>query len=158
MHITVYLTSYVGNIIEELVSPEDKINYQAMSFGDMARVIRNRGKGNEDLIMTSKRESVKRTKTIEIEGVGSVEVLHQNDYSLEDGEPSVMQRELRNAKVKREEKLAAVYGENSLCFVPSVGKQQAGRDFVSIDIYININILSCLYYTVYVIWCGYLSI
>ena len=46
-----------------------------------------------------------------------------------------MQRELRNAKAKREEKLAAVYGENSLCFVPSVGKQQAGRDFVSIHMY-----------------------
>ena len=66
------MTTPTGNIIEELVSPEDKINYQAMSFGDMARVIRNRGKGTEYHIMTCKRESVKRTKTIEIEGVGSV--------------------------------------------------------------------------------------
>ena len=119
----------LGNVLEELVSPDDKARLDAMSFSELSRVIRKRTEARDDGLIEGKRQSIKRTKTINIAGVGSVEILYQNDYSLEDGEPSVMQRELKGAAQSRKQKLDAIHGESSLFFIPSHGRQQAGRDY-----------------------------
>lgn len=69
----------------------------------------------------SKRRRKRRTHEVNVQGVGMVQVLNQDDYTLEHGEPSVFEKEVKQ-KVS-----AAPKGVQT--FVPTSGRQVAGRDY-----------------------------
>ena len=60
-----------------------------------------------------------------VAGVGKVQILKKNNYSLEQGEPSVYEREYK-PKIKP---LAAAVSTETTVFIPRRGRQVAGRDF-----------------------------
>jgi len=63
--------------------------------------------------------------------LGMIDVLKVNNYSLEEGEPSVYEREGVRMKQQREEAKKAALKNNM--FVPNTGRQNAGRDFTHQD-------------------------
>ena len=72
---------------------------------------------NVDAIQTTKRKRKKRILTVD-----GFEILKSNMYSLEDGEPSVMDKELKADKMKKPK-------ISSASFVPVSRREVAGRDY-----------------------------
>ena len=73
-----------------------------------------------------KRSKVSRMFEVEVDGVGTVQVLKSNDYDLNVGEPSVQNREMAGTAAKR---VKAERDAAAVAFIPTRGRQIAGRDF-----------------------------
>lgn len=67
----------------------------------------------------SKRKRKARTHEVKVDGVGMVQVLNSDDYTLEQGEPSVFDAEVK----------PRVAPKSVQTFVPTSGRQVAGRDY-----------------------------
>eukprot|EP01038_Epipyxis_sp_PR26KG_P013175 gene13175-17653_t len=84
----------------------------------------------ESIIFDRKRQRISRTFEMKVAGVGMVQVLRQNDYALDEGEPSVYSREqskmLAAAEMRRKHQSDTGVMLNS-------SKQVAGRDYDNQD-------------------------
>lgn len=99
-------------------------NLKNMSFREIAaKVIKD---VSADNIVTGKRQIVKRTKTVYVTGHGVLDILNSNDYDMDEGEPSVLKRELSGGLRKNN-------NSNAFVFMPQSRKQIPGRDFESFE-------------------------
>ena len=100
-------------------------------LSEIDKAHRKLGLSRHDIIEGS-RNRTSRLVEVEVAGVGKVQVLNSNNYSMEDGEQSVFARgesktqaAADERKRKREHALGA--------FVPTKGRQIAGRDYFHQD-------------------------
>ncbi len=82
------------------------------------------GVSNENILI-NRRSRESRLVEQEVAGVGKVQVLKKNMYSLEDGEPSVFDKEFKSSKQDS--------GPMEQIYKVSTGKQIAGRDYANQD-------------------------
>ena len=73
-----------------------------------------------------KRVRVSRLVEVEVEGVGTMAVLKKNNYSMNDGEPSINSRELASSNAQRTKVREAAIASS---YQGRKGRQIAGRDF-----------------------------
>ena len=74
----------------------------------------------------SKRVRVSRLVEVEVDGVGTMAVLKKNNYSMNDGEPSINSRELASSNAQRAKAREAAIASS---YQGRKGRQIAGRDF-----------------------------
>lgn len=112
-----------GDIVEAIAA--SSFHEIAAAYRAEEYVAQQAGSGT---VGRSKRNRVSRTVQMHVVGVGIVDVLKKNNYSLDAGEPSVFESEYANKSFRK-----STQQDNPFVFVPQAGRQVAGRDFDSQD-------------------------